>query len=318
MSNAVEALPNAASAPGGAGTAVAADVSLAASRVRCAQITRSQARNFYYGLKLLPEPKRSDMFALYAYMRLADDIADADDGRSLRQRLDDLDAWQERTRDVLAGRISDVDPTTDPGREIWPAFADMAARHAVPVELFDEAVAGQRQDLEPVAFETFDDLRTYCRRVAGIVGVASIYVWGFEGGAETEALAVDRGIAFQLTNVLRDLREDARNCRCYLPRDELAAHGVTEEELRAGPASPRFQEMMRFQIARAEEYYQRSRELESRIARDSRATLSAITAIYRGLLTKIADQPDRVLRERVSLSLMAKLRIGWKACRAAR
>src|SRR3954447_4218130 len=123
MSNVAEDIANApttgAATAGAAGAAT--DVSLAASRLRCAQITRSQARNFYYGLKLLPEPKRSDMFALYAYMRLADDIADADDRRSLRQRLDDLDAWQERTRDVLAGQNGDVDPATDTGREIWPA-----------------------------------------------------------------------------------------------------------------------------------------------------------------------------------------------------
>jgi phytoene synthase len=292
-----------------------ASVGLEESREFCQQLTRREARNFYYGLRLLPEPKRSAMYALYAYMRLLDDIADADDGRSLRQRLEDVNAWQEMTRDALEGRFPDRTAANGAHR-LWPAFVEMAQRHGVPSECFEDAIAGQRQDLEPVRFQTFADLREYCRRVAGVVGVASIYIWGFEGGEETVNLALERGLAFQLTNILRDLREDAANGRIYLPREDLAAMSVTESAMLAGRGGEPFRELMRFQIERARGAYERSADLESRIAPDSRATLVAMTAIYRGLLDKIAQEPDLVLRRRVSLSLITKLQIAWRAARA--
>lgn len=286
---------------------------LASSRAYCEHLTRTQARNFYYGLRLLPEPKRSDMFALYAYMRLIDDIADAEaDGRSPDQREQDLEAWRIVTRAVLSG---DARFAAAAGHEAWAAFADMARRNRLPHFLFDDVIAGQRQDLRPAAFDTFEHLHEYCYRVAGTVGLASIHVWGFGGGEATRQLAIDRGVAFQLTNILRDLREDAARGRTYLPREELAQAGVTPDDLRHGRADDRFVALMRRQIERAESYYERSAALESRIAPDSRPTLVAMTGIYHGLLRKLAAAPQRVLRERVSLSLFTKLRIGWRARR---
>jgi phytoene synthase len=286
---------------------------LASSRRYCAQLTRSAAKNFYYGLKLLPEPKRTAMFALYAYMRLVDDIADEDDGRTYDQRLADLEAWRVQTHRALAGEA----PTSD-SHELWPAFSEVAVRYQLPAKIFDAVVEGQRQDLRPEAFDTFDQLLDYCYRVAGVVGLASIYVWGFEGGEETEKLAVERGVAFQLTNILRDLREDAARGRLYLPRHELATANVAEADLLKGDGGAHFMDLMRFQIDRAESYYEKSRDLENRIDRDSRPTLVAMTEIYHGLLRKVAAEPHRVLRERVSLSLLCKLRIGWRATRAMR
>jgi phytoene synthase len=292
------------------------------SRDYCEFITRTQAKNFYYGLKLLPEPKRSAMFTLYAYMRLVDDIADEEDGRSLRQRIDELQAWREQTHAIFEGNIVDhTDPPTlgkiaDAGRDLWPAFAEMVREYNVPRHLFDDVIAGQRQDLEPEPFETFDQLHTYCYRVAGVVGLASIYIWGFVGGEETEALAIDRGVAFQLTNILRDLREDAARGRTYLPLEDLAVMNVTEADLRRTDGGPAFRELMRFQIDRAESYYKRSADLEQRLQHDSRPTLVAMTQIYHSLLKKIAVRPERVLRERVSLSLISKLMIGWRAARS--
>jgi phytoene synthase len=285
---------------------------LAGSLDYCARLTRRTARNFYYGLRLLPEPKRSAMFTLYAYMRLTDDIADAPDGHTTPRRLRDLDAWQAATREAVAthgGRLGGPHP-------IWPAFCDLVRRYSVPPSVFDDVIDGQRQDLNRARFETFDDLREYCRRVAGVVGLASICVWGYDGGAETEALAIDRGVAFQLTNILRDLREDSAGGRSYIPRAELAAFGLSEADLRPGAVRRGLVGLMEFQIARAREFYDRSAPLEARISRDSRATLVAMTSIYRGLLEKIAREPLRVMHERVSLSLVAKLRIGWKAAHA--
>ena len=284
---------------------------LSRSRAYCEQLTRAAAKNFYYGLRLLPEPKRCAMFTLYAYMRLVDDIADEEDGRSLEQRRDELDLWQAQTRLAIDGGVSEDDSSL-----LWPAFAQMVQRHGIPSRIFDEVIEGQRQDLERTSFETFDDLRTYCFRVAGVIGLASIYIWGFEGGEETEELAVERGVAFQLTNILRDLREDAARGRLYLPRAEMREMGVSEEDVTSGRDGEAFERFMRFQIDRAESIYQRSAPLEDRIDRDSRPTLRAMTEIYHGILTKISVDPRRVLSERVSLSVLSKLRIGWRAVRA--
>jgi 15-cis-phytoene synthase len=289
-----------------------AEARLANSRAFCEQLTRRAARNFYYGLKLLPEPKRSAMFALYAYMRLVDDIADGDDGQSHQDRAVQLERWRQQTHAVLEGRI----PQADESHDLWPAVEEMARTYRLPSHLFDDVIAGQQQDLEFAEFRHFQQLSDYCYRVAGVVGLASIYVWGFEGGAETEKLAVDRGIAFQLTNILRDLREDAANGRIYLPTEDLAKFRVSPDDLRSARGGQAFLDLMRFQIERAESYYERSATLEDRVAADSRPTLATMTEIYRRLLRKVADEPERVLHERVSLSLLSKLRIGWRAARA--
>src|SRR5687767_11699842 len=137
-------------------SAVRSDPRWEQSRGYCEQVTRRSARNFYYGLKLLPEPKRSQMYALYAYMRCLDDIADADDGRSHDRRVEDLEAWRTQTHDVLDGRFPD-----ESGRSIWPAFADLVHGCGVPRRLFDDAIAGQRTDLVHPSFGTFDDLHQY-------------------------------------------------------------------------------------------------------------------------------------------------------------
>lgn len=287
---------------------------LAESRAYCARLTREAAKNFYYGLRLLPVGKRSAMFALYAYMRLVDDIADDDDGRSVSQRTQDLDEWRSRTHAILSSRVS-------PGEldsPVWPAFAEIARRYDLPAQLFDDAIAGQQQDLAPITFDTFDQLHDYCYRVAGVVGLASIKIWGYQGGTKTEEMAIARGVAFQITNILRDLREDAARGRLYLPSEDLNAVGMTAEELYQGRSGPRFVELVRGQIERIEHFYEQSAELESRLTPDSRPTMVAMTEIYRGLLAKIAQDPQRVLRERVSLSLIHKLRIGWRATRAVR
>lgn len=301
------------------GNGFASNGALAASHVYCEDLTRAQAKNFYYGLKLLPEPKRSAMFTLYAYMRLVDDIADDEDGRTVSQRIEELEAWRVHTHDILDGRDHNSTGNgnlADAGRRLWPAFTEMVRAYRVPRSIFDDVIAGQRQDLEPEPFETFDQLHTYCYRVAGVVGLASIYIWGFSGGTETEELAVDRGVAFQLTNILRDLREDAARGRTYLPMQDLAAMKVTPEDLRSSRGSHAFRELMRFQIERAEAYYTKSQPLEDRIQRDSRPTLVAMTQIYHRLLQKVAVEPDRVLRERVRLSMLSKLMIGWRAARS--
>ena len=290
---------------------------LAQSRDYCGDLTRREARNFYYGLKLLPEPKRGAMYALYGYMRLVDAIADDDaQRRTLAQRRADLDQWEAQTRQALAAAAGDG--ALPGGHPVWPAFADMVRTYRVPAQVFADMIAGQRQDLEPVTMPTFAALHEYCYRVASVVGVASLYVFGFDGGEDTLKLGVDRGIAFQLTNILRDLREDAAppRRRCYLPADDLAQFGVTAEGLARGEAERGFPELMAHQVKRAREFYERSAALEGRVHADARPTLAAMTGIYRGILERIAARPEAVLRGRVRLSTWAKLRIGWQALRA--
>jgi len=287
-----------------------AGATLAQSREYCADLTKREARNFYYGLKLLPQRKRTAMFALYAYMRLVDDIADGQDGHTIAQRSEALDAWTEATQSALAGQ------TTRDANLLWPAFTEMVHTYSVPHHLFHDVIAGQRQDLDSPVFETFDQLREYCYRVAGVVGLASIYIWGFQGGSATEALAIDRGIAFQLTNILRDLREDAGRGRVYLPHVELQSHDITAKSLTNGQTPPGFVPMMQSQLSRAAGFYDRSSTLESLITEDCRPTLRAMTQIYHGILLKMTADPARVLHERVSLSTVTKLRIAWRAARS--
>jgi phytoene synthase len=287
------------------------DARLIQSRQFCEQLTRKSARNFYYGLKLLPEPKRSAMFALYAYMRLVDDIADGDAGQTPSQRADELEQWRCQTHAVMAGHVPDADRRHD----LWPAVQEMVQAYRLPAHLFDDVIAGQHQDLNFSGFADFEALREYCYRVAGVVGLASIYIWGFVGEDETRALAIERGLAFQLTNILRDLREDAANNRIYLPADELDRFGVSPDDLRNARGGKKFLELMQFQIERASAYYLSSAPLDERVSSDSRPTLITMTEIYRRLLRKVAQHPERVLHERISLSLLSKLRIGWRAAR---
>ena len=284
--------------------------SLAKSRAYCCELTKHAAKNFYYGLKLLPEPKRSAMYALYAYMRLVDDIADDDTHRTADQRLRDLQQWRQCTQAAMRGE-------PPKGHILWPAFAELVHRYRIPAKLFDDMIDGQQQDMTPAPMQTFADLHAYCYRVASVVGLASIYVWGVPGGkvADVEQLGIDRGIAFQLTNVLRDLKEDAARGRCYLPVEDLEKFGVTQKEIADGAVTPAFIEMMRFEIERAEGFYRSSSPLEERVSADSRPTLMAMTEIYHGLLQKIAQRPERVLHGRVRLSTTAKLMIGWRAMR---
>lgn len=283
--------------------------SLAASMRYCRLVTQHQARNFYYGLKLLPEPKRSAMFALYAYMRRADDLADDTAKQSPELRKSNLEDFRRLTHAAMDGITTDGN-----GWAGWTAFAKTVREFQIPRHLLDSMVDAQVQDLNPVRIATFEQLHEYCYRVASVVGLASICIWGFIGGERTQNLAIDRGVAFQLTNVLRDLREDAVLGRIYLPSDELLRFGVTVEDLMAARVTPQFYALMKFQIERAMDYYHRSAELDGCISMESRPTLYAMTEIYRGILKKISRQPSQVLSGKVRLNGLEKTAIALRAC----
>lgn len=284
-----------------------AGAALTQSREYCADLTKREARNFYYGLKLLPQRKRTAMFALYAYMRLVDDIADGQDGHTIAQRSEALDAWTEATQSALAGQ------TTRDAHLLWPAFTEMVHTYTVPHHLFHDVIAGQRQDLDSPVFETFDQLREYCYRVAGVVGLASIYIWGFQGGSATEALAIDRGIAFQLTNILRDVREDAERGRIYLSADLLNEHAVEPTHLLAitqgAPLAPNDLALLRGLELHAQTLYRSADQLIPLLDPDSRPAMRVLVRIYHGLLDRIARDPAAIFRERVSVPTSHKLAI---------
>ena len=270
----------------------------------CQDVVRHAARNFYYGLRLSPEPQRSALYAIYAWMRRADDLAD--DATDLDAARAALEAFRTATDAALAGAPDATDPTL-------VALSDVAAHHALDAAPFHAMLDGQRDDLDGATYETFDDLRVYCERVASTVGVICVTIWGATDPRAT-ALAVDRGIAFQLTNILRDFVEDAQRGRTYLPADEFRAAGLTPDALLRWTDSGACGRFVIAQIERAAAYYERSAPLDAMITPSCRPTLRAMTAIYRGILGKMAARPFRVvLGRRVRLSVPKKVAIALRA-----
>jgi phytoene synthase len=270
----------------------------------CRDLTRKRARNFYYGLKLLPEPRRSAMYAIYAWMRRADDLADGG--------IAELDAASERI-EALRGatdRAFAGDPGDDP---VLIGVADTASRFPIQAEHFHDMLDGQLDDLAGQTYTTFDELHEYCRRVASSVGLVCIEVWGYDGD-DTPLMARDLGVAFQLTNILRDYVEDYDAGRVYLPDEEFAKHGTTPDDLRHWRQPDRCVAMLRMQIERAESFYRRADRLDERIEPGSLPTLWAMRAIYHRLLEKIRRDPAQLIRgPRVGLTKMEKGTIALRA-----
>lgn len=270
---------------------------LHASYTHCERISRSRAKNFYYAFLLLPKAKREAMCAVYAFMRYCDDLSDdLNDGTGKAAAA--IDRWEADLRRALSGDL--------PAQQGWPAFADTVERYRIPHEYFFDMIRGVRSDLEPRRVVTFEDLYEYCYRVASVVGLTVIHILGFQGASALE-LAEKCGIAFQLTNILRDVREDAMNDRVYLPEEDLERFGVSQEDLRSATASEAFRALMQFEAARAWEFYRESFPVVALTARSGRACMSALIGIYSNLLGAIELAHFDVLSRRISLSAGAKL-----------
>ncbi|HZZ30133.1 MAG TPA: phytoene/squalene synthase family protein [Pirellulales bacterium] len=272
--------------------------SLSASYALCQRLARRSASNFYFSFLLLPREKRRAMCVLYAYLRHIDDLAD-DDRRDVAARqaaLSELRAQLEQP-----GRDHSLHPMV-------PALLDTAAIYRIPKEYLTAAIDGVEMDLADSRYETFAELERYCYCVASVVGLACIHIWGFRG---SEALEPARrcGVAFQLTNILRDLKEDAQRGRTYLPQEDLRRFGCTAEQLQRGEADARFLELMQFEISRAEQFYTSAAELEPWLQRDGRRVFRAMTVTYHAVLMKIKRAPDAVFRRRIRLSPWEKARI---------
>jgi phytoene synthase len=281
-----------------------------ASYAFCRQISRQSKSSFAISYLLLPCEQRRAMEALYAFMRHTDDLGDSP--LLPYERRVFLAAWRETLDRALSGDISR--PTADPysPERLLPALADTVRRFNIPRDCLHAVIDGQDMDLTIHRYQRYDDLVAYCEKVASAVGVACIHVWGFEGGAEALELARQCGIAFQLTNIVRDVKEDFDNGRVYLPQEDLRRCEYTEDDLRAGVADERFLRLMRMEIERAEELYQRSSALAGRLAPAGRRAFGLMCDVYRRLLKRIASRPEEVLRRRIRLGRWTKLCIATR------
>jgi len=279
----------------------------------CREVARREAKNFYWSFRVLPRHKSDAMCAVYAFMRRADDIAD-DESKPIAARRTEMSAWLE------SWRPSRTNPT-DSNDPVFLALADTQHRFNIPDALLEELVAGTTMDLEPrttnlepalQTYETFEDLYRYCYLVASVVGLTCIRIFGYTD-PRAEQFAEETGVAFQLTNILRDVKEDIERNRVYIPIDLLDEFGETIPELHSLAAGRTITERERAMLAtlaiRAEKYYLAANKLIPLLDRDSRAAMWVLVTIYHRLLSRIADHKMEVFRTRVSLSTAEKLSI---------
>ncbi len=292
--------------------------SLDESYAICRAIAKREAKNFYYSFVALPPARKNAICAIYAFMRKADDLSD-DESVVHVQRRRSLDAWLAGWHEASRGLA-----TSDP---VFIAVRDAVQRFSIPLSLLDELVAGTTMDLQaapgnaPDTYATFDELYRYCYLVASVVGLVCIRIFGYTD-PRAEKLAEETGIAFQLTNILRDVQEDASRNRVYLPLDKLAAHSISVESLvqrKSGTPPTSDERALLAEIAlRAEGYYRSAEELLPLIDRESRPALWVLVSIYRGLLKQIEAANYDVFSHRASVPLARKLAIlCWGMTRVA-
>jgi phytoene synthase len=275
----------------------------------CRAIAKREAKNFYYAFIALPEPRRNAICAVYAFMRRADDLAD-DETFSLDERRAHLESWLGEWRAVCEGG-----ETLDP---VFLAVRDATEHFGIPLGLLDELVAGVTMDLKktaidtPDTYATFADLYRYCYLVASVVGLVCIRIFGYRD-PRAEKLAEKTGIAFQLTNILRDVAEDAQRSRVYLPFEDLTAHGVTVESLlhrtKGTPPTANEHALLEEVASRAEKYYESAQLLLPLIDSESRPAMWVLVRIYHALLKRIERADYDVFSKRVSVPTVEKLRI---------
>ena len=281
-------------------TRVEPDGGLDADYARCAEVTRRASSNFYYAFMLLPLERRRALYAVYAFCRFIDDIADDE---SVGEPAAMLARWREELDNVYAGAAR---------RPISRALADNVCRFNIPRQYFEEVIEGVEMDLTRRRYQTFADLELYCRRVASAVGLICIEIFGY-GNPATRVYAERLGIAFQLTNIIRDVREDATRGRIYLPLEDLARFAVTEEEILAGVYSSRFRALMEFEAQRARAFYREAQEALAREDRGAMLAAEGMRLIYAALLERIVRSDYRVLDRRLSLSTPRKLYLVGRA-----
>jgi phytoene synthase len=276
-------------------------MTLARSYQYCERLTRREAGNFYHAFRILPAAQRRSMCALYAFMRVTDDLTDQP-GETAAKRTR-LAEWRGQLAEALTGTYH---------HPLHEAFHDMVRAHGIPRKYLEAVLDGVEMDLVRTRYETFDELYPYCYGVASAVGLACIHVWGFTD-PRAETYAEQAGIAFQLTNILRDLGEDAARGRVYLPAEDLRRFGYDEARLGRGERDAAFRDLMRFEVARARSYYEAAAPLVGMLRPAGRAVFLVMLRTYRGLLEAIERRDYDVFSRRVALSGWHKLRLAVQA-----
>lgn len=265
--------------------------SLRADHAACAAILRRSGSSFAMPIALLPEAKRRGTTALYAFCRVADDLVD--DAADRTAAVTGLDAFAAATDEALAGGT-----VADP---VLRAVADTVRRYAVPEQCLHDILAGVRMDLEQSRYQTPAELERYCSRVASAVGIAAIHVWGFTDATAID-VAHDCGVAFQLTNILRDVPEDLGRGRVYLPETDFAACGCAVDDLVTGRIGPPFTRLAAMQVERARAQFRRAAALDGLLTTDGRGVFRAMFGVYRGLLRAVARRGAGIFTTRVRAS----------------
>lgn len=285
-----------------------ATLDVASSYAAARALARREARHFYFAFRWLPPRRRDAMCAIYCFLRKLDDLADEPDPEA-QSRADRFAPC----REILNFAFGKIQQNADP---IAPAFADAVRTFQIPREDFDEAIRGAEMDLEQNNYETYADLRIYCFRAASVVGRMCIQIFGYgdssAGRARVTQLADELGVAFQLTNILRDLREDAERGRVYLPKEDLQRFGVERSDLLAPAAGEKLRKLLAFEAERARELYEKSAPLAQLIDGRSRRSLIGMRAMYRAILQKIERLDYDVLSRPVRLTPMEKIRVAAK------
>ena len=278
----------------------------------CALLVKRAASSFYWSLWCLPEAKRRGLQALYAFCRQTDDLGDSPLPIAARQAA--LEAW----RAELVNRLSAVAPDSlaPESREqqsdacrLLPALIDTVNRHRIPTSYLFDVIDGVESDLTPRVIESFSELREYCRLVASSVGLACLHIWGFRGGQEVIEMATECGVAFQLTNIIRDISEDAARGRIYLPQEDLDRFGYSADELRRGVLNEAGRELLRFQMARAACSFELGRATRSYLEPDAVDSFDVMYNTYQRLLRAIERRQGDLFRRRVRLSWWDKVAI---------
>ncbi len=284
------------------------DLSVTESYDHCRALARKTARNFYYSFLTLPRERMRAMCVLYTFMRVTDDLGDSDEPDETRKAQ--LASWREN---LVQGC-----ETGECEHPVLPALVDIVHRYRIPVQYLLDVITGVEMDLTTVAFETFDRLADYCYHVAGRQwGSPCIHLWGFHDERAVPAAAPACGTAFQLTNILRDLSEDAARGRIYLPREDLDRFHLTATDLAGtnlavrnstgGCHDERYERLMQFEVARAREYYTRAEALDDYLDPPGKPILETMLRIYGGLLDEIERRRYDVFTRRVELSCGRKL-----------
>ena len=281
--------------------------SIAQSYQNCHDIARAARSNFYYAFYLLPKPKRDGLAALYSFMRLVDDVAD--EGTDVARKQRGLAKWRAALDEAVTGSGRAVDGSSalarqspvDGAEEVLPALVDTMRRFNMPARYLHDLISGAEMDLTVKTYPTFDRLREYCYRVAGTVGLTCTHVFGFSDPRALD-LAEKLGLAFQLTNIIRDVHEDAALGRIYIPDEDLARYGVSPQDFAKSEATLGVRELLRFEADRAWQMYEEGAELLDLIDVDSRGTLWLLVHTYNALLARIESLDFAVFGERVRLS----------------